>query len=1042
MRVWQTTWDSHKRLVLWAESGSAYEASLESEVSDTNHPFAADIEKLTSDLDELQFDPDSTTTLDLVLPTIDGRPLPSTHLVRVLEKDSVASQVSLAKWQVPALVLEPTPAISFLSSIPKELPFGIFLDDSVYYWVESTKLLLELLSRGRFLPGINYEGTEAVGFWNLIPDDEYDRERLRKLTSAMPAICRAATINSSDEAPTSNTVLESFLSTCADSLIRTFLSRQETLNIAAQKLEGPQQEGFKKWIDSLEGQDNKIEIGRYELTKLETKLQRWSQKTSSIVPHILQTGIQIDSPEVEDPSEDGLWTIRVFLQSKNRGEDKLFAEEIWSGNLGFLKQSEYTISDLEEKILKDIGKASKLFPPMKEMLTEAYPTEIKLSTNDAYSFLRDTVVLLEQSDFDVVLPKWWSDSSAKLGLHLKVNPGDKSNSAANVDPVLGINRLVNFSWNISLGDKELTLEEFEELVQKNTPLINVKGQWLELNQKDIQATKDFLSKQKDGSKIELIDALKLGLGIDQESVDLPILGFEATGWVQRLLQAEEKGIEVEEKPEGLKGELRHYQQKGIAWLNFLDSIGCGGCLADDMGLGKTIQLLGLLTYEREKAKKNDQPKPQPTLLVVPMSILENWLRETKKFAPDLNVYVHHGALRLTEELFTKACEEHDVVLTTYSLAHRDLAMMLNIHWGRIALDEAQNIKNLNTKQTKAIRQLVYEQLAKHGNSCKRVALTGTPLENHLEELWSIFDFLNPGYLGNLKNFRTKFVLPIERFRSAESADALSQIVKPFLLRRVKTDKTVIDDLPEKMEMDVFTNLTEEQSSLYKAVLNDMMTQVEKADGIKRKGLVLAAITKLKQICNHPTLFLKDGSALDDRSGKLTRLKELLEVILAEKDRTLIFTQYAQMGALLKNYLQNQFNQDVLFLHGNVAQKSRQKMVDAFQDEAGPNIFVLSLKVGGLGLNLTAANQIIHYDQWWNPAIQDQATDRAFRIGQKKNVQVRTFICKGTLEEQISEMLKQKKDLADTVVNSAKSEITNLSVDELREILKLRVEGSA
>jgi SNF2 family DNA or RNA helicase len=479
----------------------------------------------------------------------------------------------------------------------------------------------------------------------------------------------------------------------------------------------------------------------------------------------------------------------------------------------------------------------------------------------------------------------------------------------------------------------------------------------------------------------------------------------------------------------------------MSWLYFLNSLGMGACLADDMGLGKTIQFLALLLAEREMVTTSR--RPDPTLLIVPMSTLNNWVNEITTFTPNLNAYLHHGQFRHLGSEFTKRIKNSDIVITTYSLAFRDEAFIGDTNWGRIALDEAQSIKNLGTKQTQSIRKLVEQQIhnPQHTSACQRIALTGTPMENHLEELWSIMDFLNPGYLGTISSFRSKFALPIERYQNQDVAQNLNKIISPFILRRVKTDPKIINDLPEKIEMVEYIDLTKEQAALYENTLNNLFPQIDSSSGMHRKGLVLATITKLKQICNHPELGAVLPTKLSLNSGKLNRLEELLETIYQTDDKVLIFTQFAQMGHLLKAYLQERFGAEILFLHGGLTKPARDKLVEKFQS---PNnnkndfkVFVLSLKAGGLGLNLTAANQVIHFDQWWNPAVEDQATDRAFRIGQKRNVQVRKFICRGTLEERIAEMLKSKKNLADKIVNSsAKNIITELSTDELFGLLKL------
>jgi SNF2 family DNA or RNA helicase len=410
-----------------------------------------------------------------------------------------------------------------------------------------------------------------------------------------------------------------------------------------------------------------------------------------------------------------------------------------------------------------------------------------------------------------------------------------------------------------------------------------------------------------------------------------------------------------------------------------------------------------------------------------MSVVGNWKREIERFAPDLSVMVHHGTDRQGGKEFETNASEHDAVITTYPLAARDLKVLSKITWENLILDEAQNIKNRTTKQTMAVKKL------ECGN---RIALTGTPVENRLSELWSIMDFLNPGYLGGPESFRKKFAIPIERYRDRDKGEMLKNLTRPLILRRLKTDKTIIKDLPEKIEMKVLYNLTREQATLYEAIVKDMINQIDSSEGIQRKGLVLSALMKLKQVCNHPAHLLSDGSELKGRSGKLIRLEEMLEEALSEGDRALIFTQFSTMGEMLKPYLEERFSSEVLFLHGGTSKKARDRMVSRFQSPDGPSLFLLSLKAGGLGLNLTSANRVFHFDRWWNPAVENQATDRAFRIGQKKNVHVHKFVCIGTLEERIDRMIEEKKDLADSVIGTGENWITELSTTKLRKLFEL------
>jgi SNF2 family DNA or RNA helicase len=410
-----------------------------------------------------------------------------------------------------------------------------------------------------------------------------------------------------------------------------------------------------------------------------------------------------------------------------------------------------------------------------------------------------------------------------------------------------------------------------------------------------------------------------------------------------------------------------------------------------------------------------------------MSLVSNWQKEAERFAPSLRLYVHHGASRARDDELAAAVAGADLVITTYGTALRDLADLRELTWGRVVCDEAQAIKNSGARQAQAVRVIP---------AGTRLALTGTPVENHLAELWSIMDFCNPGLLGPAKTFRRRYQEPIEVRQDEDAGAALKRATGPFVLRRLKTDKTIISDLPDKLEMKVWCPLTPEQATLYQAVVDDMLARIEGSEGIERRGNVLATMTRLKQVCNHPAHLLRDGSKLAGRSGKLARLQELTEEIVAEGDKALVFTQYAEFGALLKPYLAAHLDRPVLWLHGGLPKARRDELVERFQSDDEPLIFLLSLKAAGTGLNLTAANHVIHFDRWWNPAVEDQATDRAFRIGQSRNVQVRKFVCTGTLEEHIDETIERKKALAQRVVGTGEDWITELSTSELRELFAL------
>jgi SNF2 family DNA or RNA helicase len=521
------------------------------------------------------------------------------------------------------------------------------------------------------------------------------------------------------------------------------------------------------------------------------------------------------------------------------------------------------------------------------------------------------------------------------------------------------------------------------------------------------------------------EALLDGLGgIDDE---LPVVGVDADGWLGDLLSGQaDRRLAPVPTPASFRGELRPYQERGLAWLSFLGDLGLGAILADDMGLGKTAQTLALLAKETIS---------RPTLVVCPMSLVGNWQREAERFTPELNLHVHHGADRLSGEELAAALSAADLVITTYGLAARDQEALGEVKWARVVCDEAQNIKNAATRQARAVRTLPAQS---------RIALTGTPVENRLSDLWSIMEFVRPGLLGSAERFRTRFAVPIERNGDEEAADRLKRITGPFVLRRLKTDKTIISDLPDKLEMKVWCNLTPEQASLYQATVSDMMARIEAAEaageGMERRGLVLATMAKLKQVCNHPAHLLGDGSRLDGRSGKLARLEEICDEVITDGDKALCFTQYAEFGRMLQPYLASRLGCPVLYLHGGTSKRQRDAMVAEFQESAEPALFVLSLKAGGTGLNLTAASHVIHIDRWWNPAVEDQATDRVFRIGQRKDVQVRKFVCVGTLEERIDAMIEEKKALAERIVGTGEGWLTELSTADLRQVVSLSPEA--
>lgn len=680
----------------------------------------------------------------------------------------------------------------------------------------------------------------------------------------------------------------------------------------------------------------------------------------------------------------------------------------------------------------------------------------ELTDREAWAFLTDYSLRLARAGCPVQLPAWWNPAR-RTRPRLKAKVATSVGTSA--QPVFGLEQLVRFDWRIALGDAELTLEQFQQLVDREQRLYVVNGRWIQLDPAMLeQLNKRIKRLQKKG--LALRDVLRAALGangagaganagtaadplsgaapkagaearadaavLDPEGWDSFVLEIELNTYLRQMVQQlkETRSIPRLSVPQALHGELRDYQVEGFSWMVFLQQYGLGGCLADDMGLGKTVQWIAYLLYLKQEKRLSG-----PALLICPTSVLGNWQKELERFAPSLKLYLHHGPARAKGKLFPGAAANADVVLTTYALAPLDREELGGIRWSTLCLDEAQNIKNAYTKQASAIRSF----RADH-----RIALTGTPMENRLTELWSIMDFLNPHYLGSLRQFVREFVTPIEKTKDPAKIAQVQKMIQPFILRREKQDPGVRLDLPEKVESKVYVPLTAEQAALYEQVLEQLFAQLDRLEPMERKGRILAALTRLKQICDHPALFRGEGRLSPDprRSGKMQRLMEIVEELRAQDDRCLIFSQFVEMGYIIQAAIRKQLGENPLFLHGSVPRKERDRMIRSFQ-EGETGVLILSLRAGGTGLNLTAARHVIHVDRWWNPAVEDQATDRAYRIGQRQNVQVHKMITLGTLEERIDELLERKQGLNRQIIGSGEQWITEVSDEELRELFALR-----
>ena len=994
------------------------------------HPYTAPADRLQDALRTLSpladWRASPAAERSVLLPSTQCEPRVPSWLAPERGEDAYGEELRLSPWKLAGLELDVLSALDLLVALPTGQVDGLHLGADLRFWSLAAKLGLEFLGRQQVLPGMAEERGQYRAVWMLAPDDSRDAERLCALSQAMPPVCRALSTLQKSELPSDPRVLlDDFLGQMVDRAVRDWGRPRSTRR-------GKPQPGVAgAWWSALWSEDGRIEVPvsqRRELAHLYKSWREWADQLRGEERAAFRLCFRLEPPEVDADSGQVVspdWTLRYMLQASDDPSLLVPAEQAWRARGGTLRILNRKFEGAQERLLAGLGLAARLFPPVLRSLRAACPEDCALTVDEAYAFLCEVGPLLRGSGFGVLVPPWWDKPGARLGVRakLKAEPGGVGAGILNMDT------LVQFDWELALGDQALSREEFERLAALKMPLVQVRGQWVLLQPDQIDAAIAFWEKKRKQREMPLRDALGLTLGAESEVGGLPLQDVETTGWLDDLLAQLRAGDRFEESPvpEGFVGQLRPYQTRGYSWLALLRKWGLGACLADDMGLGKTIQAIVLLLRERESAKNG----MEPALVLCPTSVVGNWKREIQRFAPGLRVMTHHGGGRAKQAEFVTAARQHDVVISTYGLARRDVEDLAQVRWSDIIVDEAQNIKNPHTKQTQAVRQL---QAANH------IAMTGTPVENRLSELWSIMQFLNPGFLGSEDGFRRAYALPIERYQDREATERLKRLVGPFILRRVKTDPTIIQDLPEKMEMKVYCNLSAEQATLYEAVVKESLERIESAEGIERRGVVLGALTRLKQVCNHPAQFLGDGSALAARSGKLDRLGEMLEEALSVGDRALVFTQFAEMGHMLKSHLQTLFGLEALFLHGGTPQKQRDRMVARFQDARdGPPIFILSLKAGGTGLNLTGANRVFHFDRWWNPAVENQATDRAFRIGQTRDVQVHKFVCAGTLEERIDELIESKKALAESVVGAGEGWITELSTDELRDIMALRRE---
>ena len=872
-------------------------------------------------------------------------------------------------------------------SLSPELRFLAEVASGIARWVYS----------GRVVPTLRRRGGGWTAAWTLI-DDGPIRAWRTKLEAMWPPILRAE-------------VRDGVSATAADVLADLLGELCDAIVLATLRLSPPRAASTSHPLLNALDSGDPLVLAEAESNTLAAGLRRWASSSSLDGPDVVFRLCEPpdgEPPDGEPPGyEAGPGSRRWLLETCLRTADTAPVA------LRTLARSAHN----DSMALHTLGRAMSAYPPLRRHTPNVHEHVLRLSTAEAVDLVAKGALALRSAGITVLLPRAWTRLDPTLTLHVAA-PG----ASAAVDAgAVGMDQLVGYQWRLALGSTTLSTAEMTALTKTKAPLVQLRGEWVQVDPTVLARAARYVAAQDDAeSTLGQLLAVLTGA----EAPPAPVVAVQATGWVAELGQ----GVTGVGAPDGLCAELRPYQQRGLDWLAFMSRLGLGVVLADDMGLGKTVQVLALQLYERSSS---------PTLVVCPMSVVGNWQREVERFAPQLRVLVHHGADRLRGESLRAVAGRTDLVLTTYSLLARDRDALATVRWDRVILDEAQHVKNAATGQARAARALP----ARH-----RVALTGTPVENRLEELRALLDFVNPGMLGSAQGFRARFAVPIEREHDTSAITRLRTATAPFILRRVKTDPSVITDLPSKVEMTVRTNLTAEQAALYRAVVDDMLAKIAESQGVQRKALVLSTLTRLKQVCNHPAQFLADGSPVlrrgQHRSGKLELVQDVLHSVLGESEKVLLFTQFRQFGELVAPWIAAQFGVDVPFLHGGVSKRRRDGMVEQFQRVDGPPVMLASLKAGGTGLNLTAANHVVHLDRWWNPAVENQATDRAFRIGQRRDVQVRKLVCVGTVEERIDALIARKRELADLAVGGGEGWVGDLGDEQLRELLSLGAEAVA
>ncbi|MCS5690788.1 DEAD/DEAH box helicase [Cyanobium sp. FGCU-6] len=1011
------------RLLLWADTWRVATPASPAPAEVPDHPFALNVDDLGAWLDDNGHWSEAFRPAEAVL-TLPSRSQAARGRKRSADTawsglplqagEPIPREPQWWPWRVEGLALDPGAAGEWLSTLPLSGDHPGLADD-LRWWTHLQRWALSLIARGRWLPQVE----EGRAHWLPLLNREGDRHRLEELAVALPQVATCAM--------GSGIPGEAAALACR----RPGSGRLRVASLLEALLDGQLRSGFEPCADGLDplliawqkglGKGNgSLVLDEEDTERLEIATHHWREAVAGRVAPA-RACLELFTP----PEGEELWELRFGLQAEADPSLKVPAGVVWARGNRSLQLGEVEVPEPGELLLEGLGRALQVFEPIERGLDASAPETMQLTPAEAFVLVRTAAVQLRDVGVGVLLPPSLSGGLAsRLGLAIEAELPARSRG-------FSLGESLEWRWDLMIGGVTLTLRDLERLAAKRSPLVQHKGAWIELRPGDLKNAERFCAADP---VLNLDDALRLTATDGETLMRLPVHRFTAGPRLQAVLEQyhQQKAPDPLPAPEGFAGQLRPYQERGLGWLAFLHRFDQGACLADDMGLGKTIQLLAFLQH-----LKAEEELRRPVLLVAPTSVLTNWKREAAGFTPELVVREHYGPRRpASAAALTKALEGVDLVLTTYGLLQRDSELLESVDWQGVVIDEAQAIKNPSAKQSQATRDLARPR--KQGRF--RIALTGTPVENRVSELWALMDFLNPRVLGDEPFFRQRYRLPIERYGDMSSLRDLKARVGPFILRRLKTDKSIISDLPEKVELREWVGLAPEQVKLYRRTVDESLDAIARAPLGSKHGQVLALLTRLKQICNHPSLALKEevvGSDFASRSGKVQRLEEILEEVIEAGDRALLFTQFAEWGHLLKAHLERRWRQEVPFLHGGTTKTERQAMVDRFQeDPRGPQLFLLSLKAGGVGLNLTRASHVFHVDRWWNPAVENQATDRAYRIGQINRVLVHKFITSGSVEERIDRMISEKSRLAEDIVGSGEEWLGSLEVGQLRELVAL------